>query len=790
MNNFVLAYRSLFKKGQNNLIKILSLGTGLAVGLVIISKVFFDNSYESFFPDNDRIYMIESNVVRNDEPPTAWGQVSGAIAPGMKEDVPGVEEATRYTYIGRETPFYTKNKDSYKGTFILADRFLFDIFPLSVTGGDPKDILTKPMYALISESLAEKMGGEVIGQTIQMDSYPGKDITIGGIFKDIPENSHLDYSVIISMVSVGNFTWSESPQNWLGNDRYKGYVKLASGVKPEELAPAVYQMQIKHQDITKIEETGLKLSYSFIPLTEIHSGTPEIKRMTILLSAIAFALIFTALMNYILLVITTLVGRAKTIAVNKCYGAGEIDITKQVFTETAIHLFISLTVSAVLIILFKETIREILAASVYSLFSFRTCFFLLVVCLFILLVAGFVPSYIFSRIPVASVFRGLSGSRLGWKMALLFVQLAATAFLVNLLLIVSRQYDFMLNDNPGYVYENVLYCSVGGVSGQDKLKIVNELQRLSEVEMVASATALPFSGLSGNNVYLLNAPDNELFNIADFYWCNENFLPLMEIPIIDGNNFNRKTSTGMDVLVSRKFADKILEFTDWKDGVVGKEIHITEHSDSIPNRIVGVYENIRLGSISIEDKRPSVMFYSDTPTRYILVKMHELGSGNIEKVYNVFKSALPDKDITIIPYANSMVRLYEKPKMFSNAITIGGIVTLIITLVGLIGYTINEVNRRKFEIAVRRVNGAALFDILKLFIKNNLWITIPALICGGIVASVASIKWMEDFSEKIELSPWLFISCGTVVLMIVLLVVIINCMKVANRNPVEALKKE
>jgi len=789
MNNFVLAYRSLFKKGQNNIIKIISLGTGLAVGLVIISKVFFDNSYDNFFPDKERIYIIETNTITEENTPKSWAQVSGAIAPGMKDEVPGVEAATRYTYIGYDTPFYTKDKNSYRGNFVLADQNLFDVFPLPMISGNPKEVLSMPMYALISKSLAEKIKDDIIGQTITMDAYPGKEITIGGIFEDIPENSHLDYNVIISLASIGNFVWDGS-ESWLGNDRYRGYVKLAPDVSPKELAPAVYQMQVKHQEIIELEKNGTFLSYSFTPLTNIYSDTPEAKRMTILLSAIAFALIFTAVMNYILLVISSLIGRARMIAVNKCYGAGEKDVAKLIFTETILHLVISLIVAGLLILFFKGTIHEILGAPIHALFSLRTCFFLLIICFFILWVAALVPSYIFSRVPVTSVFRNLSVARRGWKMTLLFIQLMATAFLVNLLIIVSKQYDLMINDNPGYIYEKVLYSNVDGTDSLARQNIIDKLQKLPNVEMVATASRLPFQKLSGNNVIIPEKPDQEIFNIGDFYWCDENFFPLLQIPIIEGSGFDREKSTGMDMLVSQKFVKKMEEVAGWKDGVIDKNIIITEHSYQVPNKIVGVYPNIRLGSIGLEDNRPSVIFYSHKPSNNILVRLHELGSDNIQQIYDVFKSVLPDRDVTIIPYTNSMIRLYDKPKMFSKAIMIGGIVTLLITLIGLIGYTINEVTRRKSEIAIRKVNGATLSEILILFIKDNLWVTIPALICGGVAAAIASIKWMEDFSEKIELTPWLFISCGIVVLAIVLSVVVINCIRVANQNPVDTLKSE
>ncbi len=789
MNNFNLILRSLFKKKENNVIKILSLGAGLAVGLIIISKVFFELSYDNFYPDSDRIYQIQSYAIVGNEEPNEFGQVSGAIAPGMKAEIPEVEVATRLTYMGWDASFFTPDKKRYTGTFIMADSCLFDVLPRPMVIGNAKEILSRPLYGLVSESIAEKMGNNVIGQTIQLDNYPGRTVTIGGVFKDVPENAHLRYDLVISLASIKDFMW-DGTQNWVGNDRYLGYVKLMAGTDPASLAPAIRKMQERNQPMEELKKAGVELSYTLSRLTALHSDTPETKRMTLLLSAISFALIFTSIMNYILILISTLVNRGKVIAVYKCYGAEQKDISKLIFGETSLHLAISLVVALLLIFCFRSTAEEILSASVYSLFSFQTCLILVVVCIIISLIIGAIPSCLFSRIPVSSVFRSLTMTRRGWKMALLFFQLVTTVFLVTLLIIVARQYDVMVNDNPGYSYERLLYYNTRGVNKNERQKIIDELRTIPQVELVATADNLPFSFASGNNVYLPNN-DHELFNIADLYSADEHYLPLMEIPIIEVKGFDKESVPDKDIVISKKFADKISGLANWQDGVIGKEVFISEHQQkSGVSRIIGVYSDIRLGSIGSEDTRPSVIFYSDEPSSVIVVKLKDLNSDNIQIVYDVFKRSFPDKEIALSLYKDSMVKLYSNSRRFMDAITIGGIVTLLITLIGLIGYTNNEVNRRKSEIAIRKVNGATLADILKLFLQDNLWISFPALICGGIFAAIAAAKWMEDFSEKAELSPLLFISSGLAVLAIVLSVVCLNCLYTANQNPVDTLKND
>ncbi len=786
--NIRMAFRSLFKERQNNSIKIISLGVGLAMGLVLISKVYFEQTYDNFYPDSNRIYQIQENVVMENNKPNSYGQVSGGVAPGMKAEIPQVEAATRLTYMDEDAVFFTPDKKRYIGTFIMADSFLFDVLPRPMLAGNAKDVLSRPLYALVSRSIAEKMGGisNVAGQSFQMDNWPGKTITIGGVFEDVPENTHLKYDVIVSMASMLKFFQWDGTENWIGNDRYLGYVRLMPGTKPESLTTAIHQMQTRHQDMEELRKAGVALTYSLLPLEKLHSDAPETKRMSTMLVLIAFALIFTATMNYILIVLSSLVKRSKEIAVHKCYGAGEKNVAGMMLSETLLHLTISIVVAVALIFFFSGTVEELLAASLSALLTPRTILLLALICFIVFIVSGLVPARIFSKIPVSSAFRNYRESRQSWKLGLLFIQFTATAFLVTLLVIIGRQYNRMVNDNPGYVYENLLYCNTTGVNSSERQNAIYELRRLPEVQSVASCSTLPIYGASGNNV-LEPGKDQELFNIADLYSVDADYLPLMEIPVVTGTGFQRGISESSQVIISQSFADRLSEMLNWKDGVLEKNINITEHG---VHTICGIYRNIRVASISNPDNRPTAMFYTDAPAPVIMVKLHKLNPENIQRVSKVLEAALPNKDIVVTPYKTSMTYLYTSSRLFRNSVLIGGIITLIIALIGLIGYTRDEINRRSAEIAIRKVNGASVKEIQQLFISDILRIAIPAIVIGEAISAITANKWMENFAEKTNLSGLLFIGCGISVLAVILSVVSIDTFRATTQNPVDMIKNE
>ena len=378
---------------------------------------------------------------------------------------------------------------------------------------------------MISNRIAKLLGGaeQAVNKEFEFESSPGQTYTIGGVFEDVPENSHLRFEIVASLEGMSK--WSR--ENWLGNDRYLGYVKLYPGTDPESLTTAIREMQGRHCDLEEVKKAGIDLTYSLVPLMDMHSNSDEVKSMNSLLGFLAFVLIFTAAMNYVLIVISTLINRTKEVAVHKCYGASDKNLFGMIMSETCLHMLISLLLAAFLIVLFRTKTEELLGATLGALFSTQTIVILIGVCIVIFFITGLIPTYMFLRIPVAAAFRNFKESRRYWKLCLLFIQFLATAYLVALLSVINKQYDYMVNVDPGYAYEKLAYCSTQGVEESVRNTAIEELRKIPEVDKVSACYDLPISGMSGNNVSL-PGDDRELFNIADMYWVKDDFFSLME----------------------------------------------------------------------------------------------------------------------------------------------------------------------------------------------------------------------------------------------------------------------
>lgn len=788
MKNLNIALRSLFKKGRSNGIKILSLGVGLAMGLVLISKVCFERSFDKFYPDSDRIYRLHENIIRDGEY-KSYGQVSGGVATAMQVEIPEVEKATRLTYIGGDKElFKTQDGNRYSARYVvMGDTNIFDLLPRPILIGDPKETLSRPGYVMISNRIAKLLGGaeQAVNKEFEFESSPGQTYTIGGVFEDVPENSHLRFEIVASLEGMSK--WSR--ENWLGNDRYLGYVKLYPGTDPESLTTAIREMQGRHCDLEEVKKAGIDLTYSLVPLMDMHSNSDEVKSMNSLLSFLAFVLIFTAAMNYVLIVISTLINRTKEVAVHKCYGASDKNLFGMIMSETCLHMLISLLLAAFLIVLFRTKTEELLGATLGALFSTQTIVILIGVCIVIFFITGLIPTYMFLRIPVAAAFRNFKESRRYWKLCLLFIQFLATAYLVALLSVINKQYDYMVNVDPGYAYEKLAYCSTQGVEESVRNTAIEELRKIPEVDKVSACYDLPISGMSGNNVSL-PGDDRELFNIADMYWVKDDFFSLMEIPVIEGEVFRSDGSASNKVMVSRSFVEKMEQVAGWTGSAIGKNIIITEHSQNgEPFTICGVYEDVCIGSTGNPDTRPTALFY-DRYAPIILIKFHEMSPENIKKAQKVLEDVMPDRNVTVTAYYMDMIDLYKDSRTFRDSVMIGGIVTLIIALIGLLGYTSDETNRRGREIAIRKVNGATAWSILKMISKDISYIAIPAIMIGMTVAYYSGTGWLEKFTEKAPIGFFIFLAGAMMVYVLIIACVLYRAWAVSNSNPVDSLKSE
>ncbi len=510
----------------------------------------------------------------------------------------------------------------------------------------------------------------------------------------------------------------------------------------------------------------------------------------IILAIVALVMLFTAVMNYILVVISSLVGRARQVAVRKVYGAPRASFYRSTFGEASAHLLTALAITALLLYMGQDIVRSLLGVSVTTLFSQQTAIVVIAVCLVVLLCCGLLPGFIYARIPLIYAYRIFSENKRVWKLSLLAFQFVLSTMLLCVLTTIYRQYDYLLSKDMGYEYDRVAYVNVEALHGDSIYSLAREIEKLPCVVRTAAAYSLFCHGQSGDNV-VMPGDTRELFNCANLFFAESGLVETMGLKIIRGRDFKRVDHKGwiQEMLVDENFARKMKEVAGIDD-VVGRQFSHTSLGREYPLTVVGVVKNFTMGSLIYREQRPMMVTNGNVWTHFIMIRLQSITPENIKAVQQRCDKMYPDAELNVKLYKNELADQYTETHNTRDLIMIGCIATLLITLIGLIGYIRDEVQRRTRELAIRKVFGASVRELQSMFVRSIAWIALPTIVIGAILGYALSQLLMEQFPDRTGLPWWTFAGAALVVLLIIMAVVIIQTYRVALKNPVESIKTE
>lgn len=780
---------------RRNLIKIVCLTLGMSIGFLLIAKAYLEETYDTFHPGHEQLYLLTESVTMNGEY-REYDKTAGAIAPGIKRYSPLVESATRYTYLHSDMRLMTSDRKYHRAQNVLmADSCFFDVFRTEILAGDPHEALSVVNSIMIPQSLAEQLGPDAMGMELQApDWLPDIKFTVRGIYKDFPLNTVLSNGVYLSLSSIGQFTY-DGRDNWIGNDRYVSFVRLTAGADPKDLQPHVSKMLTGNIDSEDLEMTHYNIGTK--PITDIHSSNDSVRTMIWILTLLAVILLMSAGLNYLLITIGQMGKRAKEMAVRKCYGTSNLKIFGIVMGESLFFLTVSMALAILIAMCLSDACMRLLGHTAGELLTTGQVWMVEVaVCLGLLIVTGVIPAWMYCRTPVAHSFRVKVCSRRLWKLALLSIQFIASGFLTCMLVLVGRQYAHVSSTDMGLEYQQLGYINLGGVPQVQRPVLKEELGRLGCVEGVSTNDRDLTDWGSGNNVWTTDW-EKEV-NVADMYFANPDLFDVAGVKITEGTTFSAEAdSTVNEVMVEETFRD-VWEKIDGPlaegEGLVGKRFYITEHSgdDRKEFTICGVFGKMQRGGVQDDnaDKRAAVMFPAKSVRNNMYIRFSELTPENLTAAQEVVKRVLPDKDIYITPYKDKIEARTADVRNFGLSVMIIGIVIILIAMIGLVGYTSDEVQRRAKEVAIRKVTGSPASQIVRMFVIDIMKVAVPSLIVGGSLAMIVGRRWLSQFTYQVELSPLADVTCLLCLFVILVAVVALNTLSVARSNPVDSFRDE
>lgn len=748
--------------------KVTSLALGLGMSILLFARVAYEQSYDTCFRDYNRIYQVWSIFLMEGENPEPQTMNMGPLAGVILESFPKeVESATCTNYYLASWPLYYGNV-RFNEKKLCADSLFFQTMGIEVLSGNPVQDLQQPNVIYLSKILAERMfGGEnPIGKVISYNHE--RELTVRGTYNDIPDNTTVKADAVISMPPA----WAATQMNysWDGGDSYYQYVRLRPDVDVEALNTRMKEMAEKY--------LPARDSWSYTayvkPLRDTFREQDDVKRMYTIMLTLGLSILFITALNYALVSISSLSRKAKMVGVHKCSGASGNGIFGMFMLETCAVILLALLVMVLLLVGFRDFVEDTASTKLTNLFDGSRLWVPAATVALLLLVGGVLPGRLFARIPVTQVFRRYTEGKKGWKRPLLFIQFAGVAFICGLMCMVMMQYHYVMNKDMGFKTERIAYTDQYFKSTEESDNAYNYFRSLPYIANVSAAYGNPLDGYSG---CFINGENGKVLFSARFDACMDNYYDLMGIQLKEG----RLPHDNSEAVVNETFVDLM----KWGKEAIGHIVHTM--GDNIT--VCGVVKDFQINGFYAEPM-PYIGFntrrFNNTP--HFLLK--EPFAENLQRLTQDAAKAFPDKTIDFTSMEESMRTIYNPVRVFRNATVVAGVVMFFIMLMGLLGYTTDEVQRRSKEIAIRKVNGAEASDILRLLGKDVLWVAIPAVIIGTVLSGYVNNLWINAFTAQVSMSVTAYLGIGLAVLAVIISCVLIKAWRIANENPVKSIKSE
>ena len=799
-NFLTTAIRNHFKHKGYSLVNVIGLALGLAGCILMLLYIRYETSYDDYNLKKDRMYRIEVNSLMNDRvlkfttTPSAWGPV-------LLADYPSIENLTRLRPLLEQQPVQLENRSIRGKASFFADSTLFDVFTLPLVRGTPATALTRPHTVVISESMANTCYGETdpVGSPINLDLGKGNTLplTVSGVARDLPENSHVHFDFLISYVTLESLGWGE-PANMLAhgaNFTIFTYLLMREGSSARELEEQLPGFIERHLG-DLLRAVGIEVNANLRPVGDIHlytydmirgGGTGDIRTVYVAFLLAAFILVL-ACANFINLTTARSISRASEVGMRKVLGGTRAHAMMQFIGESLLLTLFALGLSIVLLQALLPAINDLFNQNIILELTTDTMLMLAGVVLLVGMLAGTYPAFVISSFQPTAVLRGSSVS--GPAGALFRRILIVFQFTVSVVLIIgtwtiSDQLDFMLSEDLGFEEDGVVIIDMPERAYEAFRD--NSLRYPDILAMGRSATMFGESGAMGG-VRPEGVPGDQLTPFQIFS-ADYEFSDVMGLQLVEGRFYARERSTDASACLINETAVRVLALED----PVGTTLlgpHRIDNVD-VPCEVIGVVRDFNMESLR-QEVPPMRIALAQYGAQYgsIVVKINSSNEANALRIlrdqWNQVYPNLPEPEFTSMK--EKVAGLYEDDRMLRTVFTAGSTVSILIACLGLLGLTAFMVQRRIREIGVRKVLGATVGQVVVLLYREFTLYVLIAWVVGVPLIYYLADMWLRDFAYRIEPNPLTFIFAGIVVMLITWFTVGFQTVKAAETNPVEVLR--
>lgn len=776
---------------------------GLALSLMFVILIG-DYTYRQFSIDkwhrnHERIYVLGTE---NGNSLLSWPD----CAHSLKDRYPEVEDVCCvYMHNGKikhEDKVYEESQGDNAGNIMLADSNFFRFFDFKMIDGDRETALDSPEKCVVTESLAKALfpDGNALGRPLQIegtryvfvsddngDPYDSSLVyTVSGVIKDLDKTVFLNETAVIA-----NFERAPQVLGYRLRNDLMASGPLGSTLSFLMLRPGA-SLEDKIEDLTSycIESIPVFNFYgnrkaAIIPLDDLMFAPQNTgaglqtgdKSLLGILLAVVLAILMFAVTNYINLTVANTGFRAKEMATRRLLGSDGLGISLELIGESTLMVFISFIIGGALALLLEDKMAVLFKGKIDILkdINFSTVSVSLLFIVLTGIISGIMPTISLSKYKPIDVVKG--SFRYHSKMVLsrifIILQNVITMTMMAATLTILLQMNHLVNAPLGYNTENI-----HRVSSDNPEVLRNALKSQPFIQGIGS-----FSGtsLDGNYRSMSTRKDKDNNNLLVYLttWDKE-FIDIMGINLVKDNHLSGDVKYINEELAGKlSLGDGESEVT-WGDGKV--------------MQVAGIFSNFHMTNI-LDPYQPFMITVKDTdeiedPNFMVKTNGDPLAWKKLCDLVKEVDGSTEDIDWKVQSIESTVKASLTEEKNTMRVVGIFTGVAVLISILGFIGMSLFFIRQRKKEIGVRRIMGSTTNEVLSLLLTKFCAPLLVSFIFAVPLSWFIMDKWLESFSYRIGLSPWIFIASGAVSLLIAVVSIFFQTLHAAHSNPVDAIRAE
>lgn len=810
-SQILITLRTLWRDKGYTSINILGLSVAIACGIIVTLYIEDELGFDRMHSKADRIYRAVELQSSPEGTERLIGSVMGPVGPAVASTVPEVETTVRMLSrqsVGRRAIGSGPNR-VYEGDYLFVEPSFFDVFDFHLVSGDPKTALVEPRSVVLTETAARKHFGDKapVGENLEVEGFEYLKVT--GLVQDPPPNSHLSFSMLISLSSALSHPAWLAWSNRRSSEGFITYVVLKDGADFARVQPVVERVSASLADT---QSTAIR-SFFLQPLTEVHFGSNAIefdrnqgksdRRTLLIFGAVGLFVILIACVNYTNLATARSMRRAREVGIRKVSGAHRAQLFRQFlgesFSLTAFAFLLALLLQKLLLPYFNDIAGKSLALRFPEHLDVLAIAVLLAAGTALL--AGMYPATVLSRFRPVVVLKGghrSAGEGTLLRKGLVVFQFALSVGMIISTLGVGRQLNYLMEKDPGFKREQMVVVDINSGDARNNFRAMkDEFGRIAGVEHVSSSSRVPGEWKNIPQVDVLpSAASLSTPALLSYFGIDEDFLSTFEIKLTHGRNFSSDLRTDSTAVLLNETAARMFGGSQ----VVGTELVLVNEVFAgqrtplnMRVRVAGIVGDYHFRSL-YEPIGPAVFGYWSNPVQsidYFTISLKGRPAAEaLPELRAVGEEYDPAHPFEFNILEDRWSAFYDSEERAGKVFTIASALSIIIACLGLFGLAAYATEQRTKEVGIRKVLGATSSSIVGQLSKEFVLLVAIGNSIAWPLTYVAMKTWLEGFAYRTSLGGDIFLIAGGVSVLIAFLSVAYRSVRAALANPVESLRYE